>query len=173
MHGGSTARPEPVKSGKRNPLVSHRRQLKTPSTPPGAPMSEPTATRGRRAGPSRPGGGVTVGAGHVVRFRRANPDRVVRSREPAHPAIVSVQTFAQAQLLRQSRAAGGMQGRVKLERYPYDRDSSVCAAWPCSVRDLRPEDAGRGYPSARNLLPVHGPHVGARVERVVLTIPGR
>jgi hypothetical protein len=32
-----------------------------------------------------------VGAGHVVRFRRARPDRIVRSRVPAHPAIVSVQ----------------------------------------------------------------------------------
>ncbi|WP_091297748.1 recombinase family protein [Amycolatopsis xylanica] len=57
-----------------------------------------------------------VGAGHVVRFRRAEPDRVVRSRRSAHPEIVSVETFTQAQLVRRSRAAGGMRGIAKLER---------------------------------------------------------
>lgn len=57
-----------------------------------------------------------VAAGHVVRFRRASADRVVRSRRPAHPAIVSVQEFTEAQLRRRSRAAGGMRGRAKLER---------------------------------------------------------
>src|SRR3954453_17226965 len=34
-----------------------------------------------------------VAAGHVTRFRRADPDQVVRSRTQAHPAIVSVETF--------------------------------------------------------------------------------
>ncbi|MFC0435568.1 recombinase family protein [Kutzneria buriramensis] len=57
-----------------------------------------------------------VAAGHVVRFRRASPDRVVRSRRPAHPEIVSVPVFTETQLLRRSRAAGGMRGRAKLER---------------------------------------------------------
>ncbi|MFI6025087.1 recombinase family protein [Amycolatopsis magusensis] len=57
-----------------------------------------------------------VGAGHVVRFRRAQLDRVVRSRRPAHPPIVSVEDFTQAQLMRRSRAAGGMRGIAKLER---------------------------------------------------------
>ncbi|MDQ3761459.1 MAG: recombinase family protein [Actinomycetota bacterium] len=55
-------------------------------------------------------------AGHVVRFRRASADRVVRSRQPAHPVIVSVEEFTQAQLLRRSRAAGGLRGIAKLER---------------------------------------------------------
>jgi hypothetical protein len=59
-----------------------------------------------------------VAAGHVVRFRRAAPDRVVRSRRPAHPAIVSVETFTRAQVLRRSRAAGGLEARRKLERGP-------------------------------------------------------
>jgi hypothetical protein len=36
-----------------------------------------------------------VGAGHVVRFRRASAERVVRSRQPAHPAVVSVEDFTQ------------------------------------------------------------------------------
>lgn len=41
-----------------------------------------------------------IAAGHVVRFRRSSTDRVVRSCQAAHPAIVSVETFTQAQLLR-------------------------------------------------------------------------
>ncbi|WP_414943763.1 recombinase family protein [Amycolatopsis sp. cmx-11-32] len=57
-----------------------------------------------------------VGAGHVVRFRRATPDRIVRSRQPAHPKIVSVEDFTQAQLMRRSRAAGGLRGIAKLDR---------------------------------------------------------
>jgi len=56
-----------------------------------------------------------VAAGHVTRFRRAEPEHVVRSREQAHPAIVSVEMFTQTQLLRASRAAGGLEGRRKLE----------------------------------------------------------
>jgi hypothetical protein len=57
-----------------------------------------------------------VAAGHVVRFRKSTPDRIVRSRRPAHPEIVSVEEFTQVQLLRKSRAASGMRGRAKLER---------------------------------------------------------
>ena len=57
-----------------------------------------------------------MAAGHVTRFRRAQPDRIVRSRQPAHPAIVSVEEFTQAQLMRRTRAAGGMRGRAKLTR---------------------------------------------------------
>jgi len=57
-----------------------------------------------------------VAAGHVTRFRRSSPDRIVRSRHPAHPGIVSVETFTEAQLLRRSRATGGMRGIAKLER---------------------------------------------------------
>src|SRR5829696_7918840 len=37
-----------------------------------------------------------VAAGHVTRFRRAEPGKIVRSRRPAHPAIVSVETFTEA-----------------------------------------------------------------------------
>ena len=59
-----------------------------------------------------------VAAGHVVRFRRASPARVVRSRQPAHPAIVSVETFTEVQLLRRGRAAGGLAASRKLERGP-------------------------------------------------------
>ncbi|MGH3897179.1 MAG: recombinase family protein, partial [Pseudonocardiaceae bacterium] len=57
-----------------------------------------------------------IAAGHVVRFRRSSTDRVVRSRQPAHPAIVSVETFTQAQLLRRSKSAGGLRTARKEER---------------------------------------------------------
>jgi hypothetical protein len=57
-----------------------------------------------------------VAAGHVVRFRRSQPDRVVRSRKPAHPAIVTVETFTQAQLLRRSKGVGGLRTARKSER---------------------------------------------------------
>lgn len=62
-----------------------------------------------------------VSAGYVVRFRKSDPGTVVRSRRQSHPEIVSVETFAQAQLLRRSRGAGGMRGIAKLER---DRPTS-------------------------------------------------
>lgn len=57
-----------------------------------------------------------VAAGHVTRFRRSTPDRIVRSRQPAHTVIVPVEDFTRAQLLRRSRSAGGMRGIAKLER---------------------------------------------------------
>lgn len=57
-----------------------------------------------------------VAAGHVIRFRRAAPDKIVRSRQPAHPAIISVEEFTQAQLIRQGKAAGGLATARKTER---------------------------------------------------------
>jgi hypothetical protein len=59
-----------------------------------------------------------VAAGHVTRFRRAEPGKIVRSRRPAHPAIVSVETFTEAQMVRRTRAAGGLAARRQLERGP-------------------------------------------------------
>ncbi|WP_439381540.1 recombinase family protein [Amycolatopsis lexingtonensis] len=55
-----------------------------------------------------------VSAGHIVRFRRASPDRVVRSRMPAHPQIVTVQQFTQVQLLRRAKT---LAGRSRAERH--------------------------------------------------------
>ncbi|NYH77202.1 DNA invertase Pin-like site-specific DNA recombinase [Actinopolyspora biskrensis] len=57
-----------------------------------------------------------VAAGHVTRFRRSQPDRVVRSRQPAHPALITVQDFTQAQLLRRSKSTGGLRTARKAER---------------------------------------------------------
>ena len=39
-----------------------------------------------------------VAAGHVVRYTRSPASKIVRSREPAHPAIVSVEDFTRVQL---------------------------------------------------------------------------
>ncbi|WP_145735722.1 recombinase family protein [Saccharopolyspora dendranthemae] len=57
-----------------------------------------------------------VAAGYVIRFRRAGSESVVRSRKPAHPQIVSVEDFTQAQLLRRSKGAGKLRTARKLER---------------------------------------------------------
>ncbi|MPZ00137.1 MAG: hypothetical protein GEU97_19545 [Actinophytocola sp.] len=55
-----------------------------------------------------------VAAGHVVRFRRATPDRIVRSRTPAHPELISVEDFTRVQLLRRSK--GGLKTACKTKR---------------------------------------------------------
>nr|CEL13531.1 Site-specific recombinase [Kibdelosporangium sp. MJ126-NF4]CTQ99215.1 Site-specific recombinase [Kibdelosporangium sp. MJ126-NF4] len=57
-----------------------------------------------------------VSAGHVTRFKRAAPDKVVRSRRPAHPAIVSVEDFTRVQLKRHAKSAGGLRTARKTER---------------------------------------------------------
>lgn len=57
-----------------------------------------------------------VAAGHVIRFRRSTPDKVVRSRQPAHPQIIDVEDFTQAQLIRRSKAAGGLATARKADR---------------------------------------------------------
>ncbi|MGW6619617.1 recombinase family protein [Nocardia sp. NPDC055002] len=57
-----------------------------------------------------------VAAGHVVRFKRSPSERIVRSRRPAHPAIVSVETFTEATLLRRKRAGMSNRARSQLER---------------------------------------------------------
>jgi DNA invertase Pin-like site-specific DNA recombinase len=98
-----------------------------------------------------------VGAGHVVRFRRAQSDRIVRSRVPAHPAIVSVQNFVDVQILRRSR---GGAARQTLER------SSLKASRPyvlggrvrCGYCQRRMEGAVRRWGTyyrcvARTLVP--------------------
>jgi hypothetical protein len=94
-----------------------------------------------------------VSAGHVVRFRRAAPEGIVRSRRQAHPEIVSVEAFTQAQLMRRSRAAGGMRDR---------QAGSGADCWQIhlpvervgALRGVPAEDAGRGNPEG-DLLPVH------------------
>ncbi|WP_246009894.1 recombinase family protein [Actinokineospora cianjurensis] len=57
-----------------------------------------------------------VGAGHVVRFKRADADKVVRSREQAHPVIVPVEVFTEVQLRRRGKGAGGLRATARNER---------------------------------------------------------
>ncbi|GGN78749.1 recombinase family protein [Nocardia rhizosphaerihabitans] len=57
-----------------------------------------------------------VAAGHIVKFKRSPAQRIVRSGRPAHPAIVSVETFTQATLERKKRAGTGNRARGRLER---------------------------------------------------------
>ena len=62
-----------------------------------------------------------VAAGHVIRFRRAAPERIVRSRRPRIRRIVSVDLFTRAQLLRRTKSAGGLASARKTEREPRQR----------------------------------------------------
>ncbi|GGN66368.1 recombinase family protein [Nocardia rhizosphaerihabitans] len=57
-----------------------------------------------------------VAAGNIVKFKRSPAQRIVRSRRPAHAAIVSVETFTQATLERKKRAGAGNRARSRLER---------------------------------------------------------
>ncbi|MGI5219207.1 hypothetical protein [Nocardia sp. CA-290969] len=57
-----------------------------------------------------------VAAGYAIRFVRATADRVIRSKRPAHPAIVSVETFTEAHLIRRSRAGASNRERARNTR---------------------------------------------------------
>jgi len=57
-----------------------------------------------------------VAAGHVVRFRRSAQAKIVRSREPAHPAIISVEDFTRVQLELRARAGASRAGRSSPNR---------------------------------------------------------
>ena len=57
-----------------------------------------------------------VAAGHVVRFRRSAQSKIVRSREPAHPAIISVDVFTRVQLEMRARRGSDMAGRASQPR---------------------------------------------------------
>lgn len=59
-----------------------------------------------------------VAAGYVVRFRRSPQAKIVRSREPAHPAIVSVDTFTAVQLEERRRKGDGRRGWSSMSRTP-------------------------------------------------------
>ncbi len=51
-----------------------------------------------------------------IRFVRATADRIIRSRRPAHPQIVSVEQFTEAHLIRRGRAGITNRDRAKLDR---------------------------------------------------------
>ncbi|GAB2615302.1 recombinase family protein [Kribbella endophytica] len=57
-----------------------------------------------------------VAAGHIVRFRRSAQSNIVRSREPAHPPIVSVEDFTRVQLEMRARRGSDMASRAAQPR---------------------------------------------------------
>jgi Recombinase len=57
-----------------------------------------------------------VAAGHIVRFRRSAQSKIVRSREPAHPALVSVEVFTRVQLEMRARRGSDMAARASQPR---------------------------------------------------------
>jgi hypothetical protein len=88
-----------------------------------------------------------VAAGHVVRFRRSTPDQIVRSRKPAHPEIISVEDFTQAQLLRRSKAADGLRTARKTERSarPVKQSYLFRGRIRCAICRRKMEDSPRKH----------------------------
>ncbi|MQA27684.1 MAG: recombinase family protein [Micromonosporaceae bacterium] len=120
-----------------------------------------------------------VAAGHVTRFRRSPQSKVVRSREPAHPAIVSVEDFTRVQLAMRARAGGGRRGWSALERTRVrsKRMYLLRGLLRCSLCGRKMEGAARKHAvfyrcSARTLVPgsevaaSHPPHVYLREDHV-------
>ncbi|MEV6283762.1 recombinase family protein [Kribbella sp. NPDC051770] len=101
-----------------------------------------------------------VAAGHVVRFRRSAQAKIVRSREPAHPAIVSVEDFTRVQLVMRSRRGAGPTNFSKRERTRV-AEKRVCvfrSTIRCSRCGRKMEAAPRSHAifyrcAARSLLP--------------------
>ena len=103
-----------------------------------------------------------VAAGNVTRFRRASPDRIVRSRMPAHPAIVlrgDVHRCATAAPHQECWGTGdGPQERAGQAAGA----AYLCAARVGAVRGVPARGGGRDGAQAR-VLPVRGANAGARV----------
>jgi hypothetical protein len=124
--------------------------------------------------------------GHVVWFRRADPDWVVRWREQAHPAIVSVEEFTQAQLLRRSKAVGGLKTARKTERsgrrttrtYPFRAmfgARCVVGRWRPARERTRCTTGARHGPWHLDRWPWHHTHLRSTCERTrsgVAVTPG-
>jgi hypothetical protein len=94
-----------------------------------------------------------VAAGHVTRFRRAAPDRIVRSREPAHPTIISVEDFTEVQLVAAfaglRRTACAPEAGTRAEGY----EVGLRVSRPSSLWTLL-EENGRNAAGYPDLLPV-------------------
>ncbi|MEU8223631.1 recombinase family protein [Kribbella sp. NPDC048915] len=101
-----------------------------------------------------------VAAGHVVRFRRSPQSKIVRSREPAHPAIVSVDTFTRVQLELRVRRGSGPADQAKRERtrVTTTRVYRLRARVRCELCGRKMQGAARKHAifyrcSARTLVP--------------------
>ncbi|WP_081916079.1 recombinase family protein [Saccharothrix sp. NRRL B-16314] len=115
-----------------------------------------------------------VAAGHVIRFRKASTDRIVRSRKPAHPEIVSVEEFTQAQLLRMSKSAGGLKTARKTERSerPTKRTYLFRGRVRCTVcarkMEASPRARGMYYRCPARTLPIGSPVLGTHPATIYL-----
>ena len=125
-----------------------------------------------------------VAAGYVVRFRRSPQAKIVRSREPAHPAVVSVETFTAAQLEKRKRRARGLSGwsSVPRRRTPTKRVYALRSRISCGICERKMEGAARRGDTiyyrcnARTLVPdsatalAHPLQVYLREDRVTTAI---
>ncbi|WP_346277778.1 recombinase family protein [Pseudonocardia sp.] len=68
-----------------------------------------------------------VAAGHIVKFRRSAQSKIVRSREPAHPAIISVEVFTRVQLEMRARRGSDMARRASQPRTRVGPKASYCS----------------------------------------------
>ncbi|MFF1819836.1 recombinase family protein [Kribbella sp. NPDC058245] len=102
-----------------------------------------------------------VAAGYVVKFRRSPQAKIVRSREPAHPEIVPVEVFTEAQLMRRKRRSGGVRtwsGAVR-QRSSTTRVYALRGLVRCGLCARRMEGAARRQAvlyyrcNARTLVP--------------------
>ena len=86
-----------------------------------------------------------VAAGYIARFRRSPQARIMRSREPAHPAIVSVETFTAAQLEKRKRRTGGVVGwsSRSRQRISKKRTYELRGRIRCGICDRKMEGAAR------------------------------
>jgi hypothetical protein len=101
-----------------------------------------------------------VAAGHIVRFRRSAQSKIVRSREPAHPAIVSVEDFTRVQIEMRARRGPGRTPRASQERTKVGPKSAYLfrGAIRCATCGRKMEGARRKHATfyrcaARTLMP--------------------
>jgi len=124
-----------------------------------------------------------VAAGHVVRFRRSPNSKIVRSREPAHPSLVSVEDFTRVQLTLRARRGASRSEQASCERTNLSRPGRYvlrgmvrCAScgrkmvgdtrshatfYRCTARSLVP-----GSPVAES----HPPNVYLREDRLLTRV---
>ncbi|GAA0584489.1 recombinase family protein [Kribbella sandramycini] len=86
-----------------------------------------------------------VAAGYVVKFRRSPQAKIVRSRNPAHPEVVSVEMFTAAELEKRRRRVGGQKGWSSQPRRPAPRGRTYVLRGriTCSICSRRFEGAAR------------------------------
>ncbi|MDX6283000.1 MAG: hypothetical protein QOH03_4071 [Kribbellaceae bacterium] len=125
-----------------------------------------------------------VAAGYIARFRRSPLAKIVRSREPAHPAIVSVETFTAAQLEKRKRRTGGVAGwsSMSRQRTSKKRTYELRGRVRCGICDRKMEGAARHQEvkyyrcNARTLVPesatalAHPPQIYLREDFVTPAI---